>query len=134
MSLEAALAANTAAVEKLISTIEHRTLPGVTPAQKAAGVDTPPGDAKPPKKPKPEKDAAPTVTIKQVQVSDAGVELANNFSRDAAVAILTKYGVTRFSELKADQLAGAYADLNAKLDEFKNAAKALEAKPADSLV
>ena len=132
MSLEAALAANTAAVEKLISTIEHRTLPGATPVQKAAGVDTPPGDTKPPKKPKLEKEAAPTVTIKQV--SDAGVDLANNFSRDAAVAILTKYGVSRFSELKADQLAGAYADLNAKLDEFKNAAKALEAKPADSLV
>jgi hypothetical protein len=70
------------------------------------------------------------------QVADAVVGLANNFSRDAAVGVLSKYGVSRASELKPEHLAAVFADVQAKTAELQAAAKALAAKPPsnDSLV
>src|SRR5487761_706319 len=46
----------------------------------------------------PAPDAVPQPTLQQV--ADAIIDLANNVSRDKAVAILTKFGVKKVPELK----------------------------------
>lgn len=45
------------------------------------------------------------------QVADAIIDLANNHSRDAAVAILTKYGVKKVPELKPENFTAVLADV-----------------------
>lgn len=130
MSLETLLAAAIAALDNnTAALLASKGSP--TPAS-GTSESKPGGKAK---TAEPKKDAgAPVVSMKQV--ADAGVALANNYSRDEAVAILTKYKVSKFSELKAEQLASALNDILAKTAELKAAADALAAKPAsnDSLV
>lgn len=45
------------------------------------------------------------------QVADAIIDLANNHSRDKAVAILTKYGVKKVPELKPENFVAVLADV-----------------------
>lgn len=47
------------------------------------------------------------------QVADAIIDLANNVSRDKAVAILAKYNVKKVPELKPEQFATVLADVAA---------------------
>lgn len=57
---------------------------------------------------------APVVTeATQQQVADAIIALANNGSREKAVAILTKHGVKKVPELKKEQFAAVLADVRA---------------------
>lgn len=139
MSLEAALAANTAALEALTTTIQLRALPGVAPGGTVDAIDgskVPAGTpkaAKPPKAAPKTEPTTPAVTMKQV--ADAGVDLANKYGREAGLSILTKYRVSKFSELKAEQLSAVYADILKSKAEFEAAAAAAaSASPGDSLV
>lgn len=47
------------------------------------------------------------------QVADAIVKLANDVSRDAAVAILTKYGAKKVPEIKPENFDAVMADIKA---------------------
>jgi len=47
------------------------------------------------------------------KVADAIIDLANNVSRDKAVAILTKYGVKKVPELKPENFAAVLKDVEA---------------------
>lgn len=49
-----------------------------------------------------------SVAISAKQTTEAILDLANNHSREAAVAILKKYGANKCSELKAEHLTAAF--------------------------
>ena len=133
MSLEQALADNTAAMTKLIEvwttlTAQAKTIDGTKPF-KAAGVPVTKVEA-----PKPEATPAPTPVaaaeattaspeiVKEspaeapvVEMKDlsAAVTAAATRNRDGLVALLGKHNVKRASELPQDKWAGLVAELEA---------------------
>lgn len=133
MSLETALAENTAAVKAL--TVALGTGQPVN-TQRANDTQPVTVDSKSTKAAKAEaKKQADTSVVTMKQTADAIVDLANNYSRDAAVDILKAAGVQRASELKPDAIPGVFNAVNVKIKEFKAAAAALAKTPAaDSLV
>lgn len=133
MSLEQALADNTAAMTKLIEvwtalTAQAKTIDGTKPF-KAAGVPVTKVEA-----PKPEATPAPTPVAAAVEVIaspvtaaespseapvvemkdlSAAVTAAATRNRDGLVALLGKHNVKRASELPQDKWAGLVAELEA---------------------
>lgn len=136
MSLEQALAANTAAIERLIAVLEVRNPPAPVVAPEAAqsieviekaaaareaaaargriayeqaGEPNPeptPKAAKPAAtraKAAPKAEPPPTPEATLAQAGSAITGLAQQRGREAAVAVLKKFGVARVSELPADK-------------------------------
>jgi hypothetical protein len=128
MSLEQALADNTAALKEM------------TAALKAGGRATKPkadaAEAKPETKPEVKAEAKPEVKpepgVDHKTVAEVVMDIANNFDRDSAVAILKKYNAGRCSELKAADLPAVFKEATAKRAELKAAAE--RAATSDSLV
>ena len=126
MSLEQALAANTAAIEALTRAI-------------AAQGSTGPGDAKPAKAPAPpEKVKAATQkptaeqnkaaaqapiekTVSQADIQAAGIDLTTlaDLDRAAAVGILQEFGVAKMTAAKPEQIPAIHAKVKAKLAELQ---------------
>ncbi len=129
MSLEQALAANTAALEALTRAI-------------AAQSSTGPGDAKPAKAPAPpEKVKAATQkptaeqnkaaaqapiekTVSQADIQAAGIDLTTlaDLDRAAAVGILQEFGVAKMTAAKPEQISAIHAKVKAKLAELQGGA------------
>lgn len=123
MSLEIALAENTATMKQLIELLKGGAIATTAPEEpkktrKPRGEappepETPKAEAKAPEpKPEPETPATPAVEYKQV--SDAITRLAAQ-NRAAAVEILASFGVKRGPDLKTEQYADALAKLQAAL-------------------
>jgi hypothetical protein len=111
MSLEEALAANTAALDrntaaltgaagaakgrgKSAATAAETVLPAQTPAPVLAATPA----------------AQPAATVPYKEVADACSQLALKKGRDAFVQLLAKFGATKLPEVKADQLAAFKAE------------------------
>lgn len=79
-----------------------------TEVAKSIQVAQPAADPKPKKEKAKTEDKAPAQVVEgpsAKQVADAVLDLANNKSRDVAVAILTKFKAGRVSELKPENYA-----------------------------
>lgn len=137
MSLELAIAANTAAVEKLTAAL----LSGAAPTEAAAGGNKR-GGAK--------KDAAPAgasagapaaaqsaasavaggAAVSFKEVADVLVPYADDAGRNALVALLGRYGVKTAQDLKP----GQYADIKAECEKLHAAHKAAPPTGAAGLI
>ncbi len=124
MSLEQALADNTAAIKELTAAYKS----GGGKAAKAAKDADPKTETKAETKPQ-----LPPIDHKIV--AEVVMDIANNFDRDSAVAILDKYGAKRCSELKEKDLRDVLKEATEKRVELIAAKAAAEkAAAADSLV
>lgn len=130
MSLEQALAANTAAIEALTAALK-------------AGVNTPaPAPAKAPAAPEKVKAAtakpsaaetkaaaaAPIEkTVTQADIQAAGIDLTTlaDLDRAAAVGILQEFGVAKMTAAKPEQIPQIHAKIKAKLAELQSGAQSL---------
>jgi hypothetical protein len=97
MSLEQAIQANTAAIEKLIAAMGNQTAKPQPAAPETA--KAPPAATQP---------AAEEVTY--AIVSAAVTKLSKEKGREAAVALLAKYGAKNLKEIDASNWAGVLAD------------------------
>lgn len=133
MSLEQALKETTEALEIMTAAFQaamKHLAGGGAPATAPASPPTKPPAAPAtaaPTSPKPKKVATGPVTVIKPalkpgetltvttakEVADAVIGLANNVSRDAAVAVLTQFGVKVISELKPAQYADVLAAVKA---------------------
>ena len=127
MSLEAALAENTAALKALTE-----KLGGVAPAAesekrtRAKAADKPAADT-------PKAEAKPTIDAKTM--AEVVMDIANNYDRDSAVAILNKYGAAKCSEVKPADFAAVFGEATVKRAVLKAAKEAAEkAASNESLV
>jgi hypothetical protein len=116
MSLEEALAANTVALNANTAALSGGTAPVAKPAKKAATVAALAPEAAPTA---PAAAAAPVVLAatspdfkKTVEVF---TQVAQKINRDAAKAILAKYGATQLSTMKIEHLPAFTADCTAAL-------------------
>lgn len=119
MSLEQALADNTAAIRELIAALAHQApaAPKAAKAEKAAA--TPPAPAPAPVEPaapapapaSPSEPAVDYATLQKAVFALAGK------SREAAAAVAQSFGVKTFKELDASRWGEALAAVNAKLAE-----------------
>lgn len=136
MSLEQALAANTAALEKLTAAI----LAGGSNPAPAAEVP-PKAPAKTPApaekvkaattKPTAAQNAAaaqqpitPTVTQADIQAAGADLTTLAELDRAAAVAILGEFGVAKMTAAKPEQIPQIHSKVKAKLAELQGGAGA----------
>lgn len=133
MSLEQALIDNTAAIRELIAAISNGV--PTTAQQVAAVVEEAKVEEKPVKKGKPEKaetpkqevaatpepkeevapaaDDAPVVTYQDAAAAITALSKAKG--RDAAVALLKKFGASKLPEVKEEDFAAIVANANAQV-------------------
>lgn len=95
--------------------------PSQTPTPAASAAPTPPALAPAAEASGPAAGAGSTPTVTLQQTTDIILALANEHSREEAIAILkARRGVTRCSELKPDELPGVYADAKAAYDRHES--------------
>lgn len=122
MSLEAAVHENTAAIHALIAQLATGKVPAaVAPdAKPAAPVETKAPAATPVAAASEPAASAPTVAA----CSKGTLELAASHGRDAAVSLLSRFGVKKASELKPEQVNDFWNELQIEGAKPKIAAKA----------
>lgn len=96
MCLETALNENTAAIRELIS-LFTASLPNTVPLQALAPVEKPVAEVKELEEKTPEPEPAKTVSYQDAAA--AVVELAKAKGREAATAVLQKFGVAKLPDL-----------------------------------
>ncbi|MBP8231762.1 MAG: hypothetical protein KAY22_05610 [Rhizorhabdus sp.] len=119
MSLEEALARNTAALEALTATLkaggakaDKTAKPAAAPAAAPAPAATATAATEAPTEaPKPASTATPK------QVADALVEVVTKLSRERGVALLAQFGVQQAAKLKPEQMADFVAACKAALTQ-----------------
>lgn len=95
--------------------------PSQTSTPAASAAPTPPALAPAAEASGPAAGAGSTPTVTLQQTTDIILALANEHSREEAIAILkARRGVTRCSELKPDELPGVYADAKAAYDRHES--------------
>lgn len=104
-----------ATVDEAVNFFAYHVRIGAEPVSKPAPAVTLKTEAKAPPPPAPA--PAPATKAQVSYDTDVGPKIAKLVTRNkpAAVEILAKYGVKRGPELKADQLAGVLADVEAAL-------------------
>lgn len=118
MSLEQALAENTAAIKELIAALNT-----AKPEAKAAPKAETKAEAAKPAKPAPKVEEAPAASVAQPKIDRATLSQAINkaavVNRDEVVRILKSYGAVRGNDLKEEDYAAFIQDLETMVEAQK---------------